>query len=159
MLNNKELTKADEFINQGLKEIDKEVQDEDELKAQAIYITELLEKNPVVRVEFKGELYTLSRRVGPKQVPIKDKDKKTKYIKVTVILLAVVSDKKRREAAILNKHVKPALYEGEYNDEFTLKENLVAVTEAFLRNITGELKVEEVDDGIAKVVREKDLMK
>lgn len=156
---NKELTKADEFINEGLKQIDEEVKSEDEIKSQAIYITELLEKEPVVRVEYNGDMYTLSQKTGKEPSKIVDKDGKTKVIKTDVIILAAINERKRRQAYIQNKpYISPAIYKGEYNDEFTLRENLIAVVEAFLRHVIGEIKIEETDDGIAKIAREKDMM-
>lgn len=157
----KELSKTDQFINEGLKEIDNEVKADDEIKAQASYITDLLSKNPVVRVEYNGDMYTLSFKRTDETRKVKEytskTEFKTRYIKVNVIILAAVNETNRRRAALANKaYLQPAIYKGEYNDEFTERENLLAVVESFLRHAVGEIKIESNDEGsIAKIIKER----
>lgn len=163
----KEMTQEDKFIQEGLKEIDEEVKSEDAIKDQAEYITSLLNANPVVRVEYAGDTFTLSAKQTKKPEKIMTNEgNKTlgiaptyKTIQTDVIVLVAINERKRKEAYLTNKaYIAPATYTGYYNDEFTYHENLIAVVEAFLRHVIGEIKIESEDDGIAKVVREKDMI-
>ena len=164
----KDLTQEDKFIQEGLKEIDEEVKSEDEIKEQAEYITSLLNQNPVVRVEYAGSTYTLSAKQTkkPEKIETHPGNKSLgipptyKTIQTDVIVLVAINENRRREAYLANRaYIAPATYTGYYNDEFTYQENLIAVVEAFLRHVIGELKIEEEDDGIAKIAREKDFLK
>lgn len=157
----KNISKEDQFINDGLKEIDKEIKTEDEIKSQATYITELLIKEPVVRVEYAGSVYTLTQRQGKQPQKVTDPSTgKIVTIQINAIVLVAINESRRRQAYLANKaYLAPATYVGEYNDEFTLYENLFAVVEAFLRHVTGELRIQSTDDGIAKIAREKDMKK
>lgn len=164
----KDLTAEDKFIEEGLKEIDEEIKSEDEIKQQAEYITSLLNVNPVVRVEYAGNTYTLSSKQTKKPEKVMTNpgnkslgiDPTYKTVYSDVIVLAAINENRRRQAYLANKaYIAPATYTGYYNDEFTYQENLIAVVEAFLRHVIGELKIEACDDGIAKIAREKDMLK
>lgn len=164
----KDMTQEDKFIQEGLKEIDEEIKSEDEIKDQAEYITSLLNVNPVVRVEYAGNTYTLSAKQAKKPEKIEthpgNKDlgipPTYKTVHSDVIILVAINENRRRQAYLSNKaYLAPATYTGYYNDEFTYQENLIAVVEAFLRHVIGEIKIEAEDDGIARVAREKDMLK
>jgi hypothetical protein len=164
----KNLTKEDKFIQEGLKEIDEEIKSEDEIKEQAEYITSLLNQNPVVRVEYAGSTYTLSAKQTkkPEKIMTHQGNKSLgieptyKITHTDVIVLVAINENRRRQAYLSNKaYIAPATYTGFYNDEFTYQENLIAVVEAFLRHVIGEIKIEAEDDGIAKIAREKDFLK
>lgn len=163
-----DLTAEDKFIEDGLKAIDEEVKSEDEIKEQADYITSLLEANPVVRVEYAGCTYTLSAKQTkkPEKIVTQPGNKtlgiapQYKTVQTDVIVLVAINENRRKEAYLTNKaYIAPATYTGYFNDEFTYRENLTAVVEAFLRHVVGEFKIEATDDGIAKIAREKDMLK
>lgn len=147
------ISKEDQFINDSLKEMDKEVAQDSEIKDKARYISQLLQMNPVVKVEHNEEVFQLAM----KQKTV-NKKVGLHTVKERVMLLIAVNEKIRSRAKLMNRPYIPATYTGEYNDEFTENENFIAVVEAFLYHVIGEIKIEKQDDGIAKIAREKDFI-
>lgn len=136
---------TNKFIEEGLKEIDREVQQEEDIDQRAEHLVLLLEKNPKVKVEYNDDVYDValktSRNIKGQQV----------------IILMAASHKKMREALLTNRPYKnPNIYAGEYNDEFSYGENVRVVVKAFLGHVTGNFKVETLEDeGSVKVVKER----
>ena len=137
--------KVDEFIKEGLKEIDEEIKQEEDIRDQAEYIARMLAVNPVVKVNVGGKVYALVMKMhkilGGKQV---------------ITLLAEDSEKK----TIYGNRYTPAMYNAEFNDNFTLEENCQTLVSAFIGKVTGNFKIETLEDeGSVRVAREKDLLK
>lgn len=124
MINN-----TDEIIKQGLQEIDNELKVNQEIKEQAADIAKVLVKNQKDKIHFNNKTFTLSLTY-----------------KANKIVLLFMSDSLMRKAMIANKPPIPGQIVGDYNDEFSEFENLVAVVEAFLLNEIGELKISSEDD-------------
>lgn len=137
------MNNTDKFIQEGLDQIDNEVKQEDEIKDKAKYLAQLLTVTPVVKVEHNGSVFQLAMREHTTR-------------KARNIVLVAVNEKTRQRSRLMNKPYIPATYTGEYNPEFTEKENYIAVIEAFLYHVIGEIKIDKEDDGIAKIAREKD---
>lgn len=135
----------DKLLNEGLSEIDKEVQMEDDIDKRADHLANLLQKNPKVKVEYNDDVYDVALRLT----------RNTRQEQL--IMLMAASHKKMREARLMNRAYKnPNIYTGEYNDEFTLEENIRVVVKAFLGHVTGNFKVETLEDeGDVTVIKER----
>lgn len=137
--------KVDEFINDGLKEIDKEIKQEYDIRDQAEYVARMLAVNPIVKVNIGDRVYNLIMKMH-----------KIPDVGQIITLLAEDEGKK----SIYGNRYTPAMYNAEFNDEFTLEENCQTLVSAFIGNVTGVLKIETLkDEGSVRVAREKDLIK
>lgn len=135
--------KIDQIIEDGLKQIDNEIQQEDDIRDQAEYIARQLAFTPMLRVSVADTVYVLAMRM------VKD------YQNRQIILLAVEDELKKK---IYGDKYSPALYSAEFNDLFTLEENCQTLVSAFLGKVTGNFKIETLEDeGTVKVAREKDM--
>lgn len=135
--------KIDQIIEDGLKQIDNEIQQEDDIRDQAEYIARQLAFTPMLRVCVADTVYVLAMRM------VKD------YQNRQIILLAVEDELKKK---IYGDKYSPALYSAEFNDLFTLEENCQTLVSAFLGKVTGNFKIETLEDeGTVKVAREKDM--
>ena len=139
------MANLDEIINDGIKEIDNEIKQEDDIREQGEYIARMLAINPVVKVSVADKIYVLTmRRVKENQGR-------------QIILLAAEDSIKKQ---IYGNKYSPALYSAEYNDYFTLEENCQTLVSTFLGHVTGNMKIETLEDeGTYKVAREKDMLK
>lgn len=139
------MANLDEIINDGIKEIDNEIKQEDDIREQGEYIARMLAINPVVKVSVADKIYVLTMRM------VKDNQGRQ------IILLAAEDSIKKQ---IYGNKYSPALYSAEYNDYFTLEENCQTLVSTFLGHVTGNMKIETLEDeGIYKVAREKDMLK
>ena len=139
------MANLDEIINDGIKEIDKEIKQEDDIREQGEYIARMLAINPVVKVSVADKIYVLTMRM------VKDNQGRQ------IILLAAEDSIKKQ---IYGNKYSPALYSAEYNDYFTLEENCQTLVSTFLGHVTGNMKIETLEDeGTYKVAREKDMLK
>ena len=139
------MAKLDEIINDGIKEIDNEIKHEDDIREQGEYIARMLAINPVVKVSVADKIYVLTMRM------VKDNQGRQ------IILLAAEDSIKKQ---IYGNKYSPALYSAEYNDYFTLEENCQTLVSTFLGHVTGNKKIETLEDeGTYKVAREKDMLK
>lgn len=135
--------KIDQIIEDGLKQIDNEIQQEDDIRDQAEYIARQLAFTPMLKVSVADTIYVLAMRM------VKD------YQNRQIILLAVEDELKKK---IYGDKYSPALYSAEFNDLFTLEENCQTLVSAFLGKVTGNFKIETLEDeGTVKVAREKDM--
>lgn len=135
--------KIDQIIEDGLKQIDNEIQQEDDIRDQAEYIARQLAFTPMLRVCVADTVYVLAMRM------VKD------YQNRQIILLAAEDELKKK---IYGDKYSPALYSAEFNDLFTLEENCQTLVSAFLGKVTGNFKIETLEDeGTVKVAREKDM--
>lgn len=139
------MANLDEIINDGIKEIDNEIKQEDDIREQGEYIARMLAINPVVKVNVADKIYVLTMRM------VKDNQRRQ------IILLAAEDSIKKQ---IYGNKYSPALYSAEYNDYFTLEENCQTLVSTFLGHVTGNMKIETLEDeGTYKVAREKDMLK
>ena len=139
------MANLDEIINDGIKEIDNEIKQEDDIREQGEYIARMLAINPVVKVSVADKIYVLTMRM------VKDNQGRQ------IILLAAEDSIKKQ---IYGNKYSPALYSTEYNDYFTLEENCQTLVSTFLGHVTGNMKIETLEDeGTYKVAREKDMLK
>lgn len=139
------MANLDEIINDGIKEIDNEIKQEDNIREQGEYIARMLAINPVVKVSVADKIYVLTMRM------VKDNQGRQ------IILLAAEDSIKKQ---IYGNKYSPALYSAEYNDYFTLEENCQTLVSTFLGHVTGNMKIETLEDeGTYKVAREKDMLK
>lgn len=135
--------KIDQIIEDGLKQIDNEIQQEDDIRDQAEYIARQLAFTPMLKVCVADTVYVLAMRM------VKD------YQNRQIILLAVEDELKKK---IYGDKYSPALYSAEFNDLFTLEENCQTLVSTFLGKVTGNFKIETLEDeGTVKVAREKDM--
>lgn len=139
------MANLDEIINDGIKEIDNEIKQEDDIREQGEYIARMLAINPVVKVSVADKIYVLTMRM------VKDNQGRQ------IILLAAEDSIKKQ---IYGNKYSPALYSAEYNDYFTLEENCQTLVSTFLGHVTGNMKIETLEDeGTYKIAREKDMLK
>lgn len=135
--------KIDQIIEDGLKQIDSEIQQEDDIRDQAEYLARQLAFTPMLKVSVADNVYVLAMRM------VKD------YKNRQIILLAAEDELKKK---IYGDKYSPALYSAEFNDLFTLEENCQTLVSAFLGKVTGNFKIETLEDeGTVKVAREKDM--
>lgn len=137
--------KVDEFIHEGIKEIDQEIKEEYDIRDQAEYVARMLALNPIVKVTVNDRIYNLIMKMH-----------KIPDVGQIITLLAEDDGKK----SIYGNRYTPAIYHAEFNDEFTLEENCQTLVSAFIGNVSGKLKIETLqDEGSVKVAREKDIIK
>ena len=135
--------KIDQYIEDGLKQIDNEIKQEDDIREQAEYIARQLAFSPTLKVTVADKVYVLAMKM------VKD------YKQRQIILLAVEDELKKK---LYGNRYSPALYLAEFNDLFTLEENCQTLVATFLAKVTGNFKIEELEDeGTIKVAREKDM--
>lgn len=135
--------KIDQIIEDGLRQIDSEIQQEDDIRDQAEYLARQLAFTPMLKVSVADNVYILAMRM------VKD------YKNRQIILLAAEDELKKK---IYGDKYSPALYSAEFNDLFTLEENCQTLVSAFLGKVTGNFKIETLEDeGTVKVAREKDM--
>ncbi len=135
--------KIDQIIEDGLRQIDSEIQQEDDIRDQAEYLARQLAFTPMLKVSVADNVYVLAMRM------VKD------YKNRQIILLAAEDELKKK---IYGDKYSPALYSAEFNDLFTLEENCQTLVSAFLGKVTGNFKIETLEDeGTVKVAREKDM--
>lgn len=135
--------KIDQIIEDGLKQIDSEIQQEDDIRDQAEYLARQLAFTPMLKVSVADNVYVLAMRM------VKD------YKNRQIILLAAEDELKKK---LYGDKYSPALYSAEFNDLFTLEENCQTLVSAFLGKVTGNFKIETLEDeGTVKVAREKDM--
>ena len=144
MINDKD-RKIDQFIEDGIKEIDNAIKAEDDIRDQAEYIARMLALNPVVKVNIMDNTYVLTMKMF-----------KLHNGQQVIILIAEDTMKKK----IYGKKYYTAKLTAEYNDEFTIEENCQTLVSAFIGKITGNFKIETLEDeGTVKVAREVDMKK
>ena len=132
--------KIDQIIEDGLRQIDSEIQQEDDIRDQAEYLARQLAFTPMLKVSVADNVYVLAMRM------VKD------YKNRQIILLAAEDELKKK---IYGDKYSPALYSAEFNDLFTLEENCQTLVSAFLGKVTGNFKIETLeDDGTVIVARE-----
>ena len=140
-LSNKEI---DKFIEQNLEEIDNELKLEYDIRDQAEYLARMLAINPVVKAVVADKTFALTM-------------KRVKLYNNKQIIILVAEDVAKKE--IYGNRYSPAIYQAEFNDEFTIEENCQTLLSAFIGKASGNFKIEtlEEDEGTVKVAREKDL--
>ena len=142
MINNKKL---DQFIEDGIKEIDSEIKKEDNIRDQAEYLARMLAINPVIKANIDEKVYVLTMKM------VKDNTGRQ--------LIILVAEDEAKKTIYGNKYT-PALLTAEFNDYFTLEENCQTLLSAFIGKVTGNFKIEELEDeGTVKVAREVDINK
>lgn len=129
--------KEKSFIDESIKSIDQEIQQEYEIREQAEYLSKQLQSNKSVRVPYNDTMYSLALGVRADMYNQKH------------IILLVSDETKQKEAA--NNRITPKLYtpkmvKGEYNDEFTYEENINTVVSAWLADLQGKLIIEQLDE-------------
>lgn len=137
--------KVNEFINQGFKEIDKEVQQEYDIRDQAEYLARMLAINPVVKATVMDRVYALAMKM-------------VKLHTGEQVIILVAEDEIKKQ--VYGNKYSPAILQAEFNDNFTLEENCQTLLSAFIGKVTGNFKIETLEDeGTVKVAREKDFNK
>lgn len=137
--------KVNEFIQEGLKEIDKEVQQEYDIRDQAEYLARMLALNPVVKANVMDRTYVLAMKM-------------VKLHTGEQIIILVAEDELKKQ--LYGNKYSPAILQAEFNDEFTIEENCQTLLSAFIGKVTGNFKIETLEDeGTVKVAREVDMKK
>ena len=137
--------KLDQFIEDGIKEIDSEIKAEDEIRDQAEYLARMLAVTPVIKANINERIYVLTMRM------VKDSTGRQ------IIMLAAEDEAKK---LVYGNKYSPALLTAEFNDYFTLEENCQTLLSAFIGKVTGNFKIEVLEDeGSVKVAREVDIKK
>lgn len=139
------MNKIDQLIQDGIKEINNEVKQDDDIREQAEYIARTLAITPVIKVPVDGKIYVLTMRM------VKDSQNRR------IILLAAENEILKE---LYGNRYTPALFTAEVNDYFTLEENCQTLVSSFLGHVTGKIKIETLEEeGTYKVAREKDIIK
>ena len=137
--------KLDQFIEDGVKEIDSEIKAEDDIRDQAEYLARMLAVTPVIKANINERIYVLTMRM------VKDSTGRQ------IIMLAAEDEAKK---LVYGNKYSPALLTAEFNDYFTLEENCQTLLSAFIGKVTGNFKIEVLEDeGSVKVAREVDIKK
>lgn len=137
--------KVNEFIQEGLKEIDKEVQQEYDIRDQAEYLARMLALNPVVKANVMDRTYVLAMKM-------------VKLHTGEQIIILIAEDELKKQ--LYGNKYSPAILQAEFNDEFTIEENCQTLLSAFIGKVTGNFKIETLEDeGTVKVAREVDMKK
>lgn len=134
-----------EKLNKIQKEIETDLNDKANEEEEVIQIIEDIISKLVVfdiaRVTINNKNYTLKYSI--KENGQTKKDEKGAIILGRNLILIAADDAKVK---LLQKKYKPCYATVDYNYELSMKGNLIAAVEAWVRHITGTIKVESLEE-------------
>jgi len=129
--------KLAEIQDELMKQLDKEQMNEDEIEEKSEQVAKMLLKNPVVKIDIAGQIFTLKYKIINSK-----KQEGKKSVDIRVILLIVANDAKVK---LLGTKYIPFTANAEIIEHLSMEENLRGVVDAFIRHITGNVKPEVLD--------------
>lgn len=136
---------SEDIIKQGFSEIDKEIQDDEEVRKEAEYITKKLLSNPKVTVNYENEYAeTLEERFEEYELGIRTSS-------TNVVLVALSLTKQRavheyNKTALKPKIYTPMILTAEVDDTYTYEQIINTLVSAFLCKLRGVFKVEVLEE-------------
>jgi hypothetical protein len=132
------LNQEDKIIQEGLAEIDKEIQDDEEIRLQGANLKDALKLNRSVRLAIIGDDYW---QVG--STVLSWIDKTTGEQRQCVRLICANENRMK----IGQQMYQPLTIDAEIDENFDYEDALLAACQAFVAKMYGVIKVELLDDG------------
>ena len=136
---------SDKIIEEGLKSIDKEIKEEEDIREEAKYIAKKLLEYPKITINYQNEFATKEEdRFEEYELGIRNNSSK--------VLLIAFSNTKQRAINEYNKTAfKPKLYTpmaliADRDENFTYEQTLETLVSAFLAKLKGKFKVEVLEE-------------
>ena len=133
------------IIEDGLSAIDNEVQEEEDIRQQAEYLTKQIIEKGVVRIKWENKEYESEEdRYEEYQLGVKGDNKYIMLIAYSITKAEAVS--KYNQTAITPKVYTPAMFTAEYDPEYTYEQVVNTLVASFLAKLLGKFIVEELKD-------------
>lgn len=139
------MTDFNKIIEDGLSAIDNEVQEEEDIRQQAEYLTKQIIEKGVVRIKWENKEYESEEdRYEEYQLGVKGDNKYIMLIAYSITKAEAVS--KYNQTAITPKVYTPAMFTAEYDPEYTYEQVVNTLVASFLAKLLGKFIVEELKD-------------
>ena len=139
------MTDLNKIIEDGLSAIDNEVQEEEDIRQQAEYLTKQIIEKGVVRIKWENKEYESEEdRYEEYQLGVKGDKKYIMLIAYSITKAEAVS--KYNQTAITPKVYTPAMFTAEYDPEYTYEQVVNTLVASFLAKLLGKFIVEELKD-------------
>ena len=132
------MNQDDKIIQEGLAEIDKEIQDDEEIRLQGANLKDALKLNRSVRLAIIGDDYW---QVGSM---VFDWIDRTTGQKRQCVRLVCANENRMK---IGQQMYQPLTIDAEIDEDFDYEDALLAACQAFVAKMYGVIKVELLDDG------------
>ena len=132
------MNQEDKIIKEGLAEIDKEIQDDEEIRLQGANLKDALKLNRSVRLAIIGDDYW---QVGSM---VFDWIDRTTGQKRQCVRLVCANENRMK---IGQQMYQPLTIDAEIDEDFDYEDALLAACQAFVAKMYGVIKVELLDDG------------
>ena len=139
------MTDFNKIIEDGLSAIDNEVQEEEDIRQQAEYLTKQIIEKGVVRIKWENKEYESEEdRYEEYQLGVKGDKKYIMLIAYSITKAEAVS--KYNQTAITPKVYTPAMFTAEYDPEYTYEQVVNTLVASFLAKLLRKFIVEELKD-------------
>lgn len=133
------------IIEDGLKTIDDEVQQEEDIRQQAEYLTHQIIEKGVVRIKWENQNYENEEdRYEEYQLGVKGN--KNYIMLIAYSMTKAEAIKKYNQTAVTPKVYSPAIYTAEYDPDYTYDQIVNTLVASFLAKLVGKFIVEELKD-------------
>ena len=134
----------DKIIKDGLKEIDKEVKQEGDIREEAKYITKQLLENPKITIIYENEF------ADNEEDKYEEYELGVRYNSAKITLVALSKTKQRLVNEYNKTAFKPKIYTPMTliadKDDFTYEQVINTLVSAFLAKLRGEFKIEVLEE-------------
>jgi hypothetical protein len=137
----KNLEDLDKLQNEMLSEIDKQIKDDEEIVHAVQDIVSSLNIYAKANAEINGKKYMVKTKIHETGQTVLD-SKGNKQTQKQVILIAMDVVK----AQIMEGKYIPCIVRVDFNPELTMKGNITAAVEGWVRHITGNIKPEMLEN-------------
>lgn len=133
------------IIEDGLKTIDDEVQQEEDIRQQAEYLTHQIIEKGVVRIKWENQNYENEEdRYEEYQLGVKGNKNYIMLIAYSITKAEAI--KEYNQTAVVPKVYSPAIYTAEYDPDYTYDQIVNTLVASFLVKLVGKFIVEELKD-------------
>ena len=133
------------IIEEGLNAIDDEIQEEEDIREQAEYLTQQIIEKGSVRIKYENKQYeSIEDRFEEYQLGIRS-DKKY-IVLIAYSLTKAEYVKKYNETAFAPKVYTPAMFTADNDPDYTFEQIVNTLVASFLAKLVGKFIVEELKD-------------
>ena len=135
----------DKIIEEGLDAIDNEIQQEEDIRQQAEYLSrEIIDKGSV-RIKWENREYE-SEEDRYEEYQLGVRNNRTHVILIAYSVTKAEAVKKYNLSAVAPKVYSPAVYTAEYDHDYTYEQIVNTLVASFLAKLLGKFIVEELKD-------------
>lgn len=133
------------IIEEGLNAIDDEIQEEEDIREQAEYLTQQIIEKGSVRIKYENKQYeSIEDRFEEYQLGIRSDNKYIILIAYSLTKAEYV--KKYNETAFAPKVYTPAMFTADNDPDYTFEQIVNTLVASFLAKLVGKFIVEELKD-------------